>query len=103
MTSSWVLVSSRHTAPARPPPKAPAMRTRVSWTRRGDSKKIRVRGSVASAPRNRSASPALRGTNPSKAKRSEGRPDSASAVRGAEGPGIAETGTPCAMASVTTR
>ena len=102
-TSSWVLVSSRHSAARRCPPKALASSVRVSWTRRGDSKKIRVWASLASELSSRARSPLLRGRNPSKLKRSLARPDSASAVSTAEGPGATVTGTSASIAALTRR
>ena len=102
-TSSWVLVSSRHSAARRCPPKALARSVRVSWTRRGDSKKIRVWASLASELSSRARSPLLRGRNPSKLKRSLARPDSASAVSTAEGPGATVTGTSASIAALTRR
>src|SRR2546430_13528162 len=58
----------------------------------GDSKKTVVRGSVASPLSHRAFSPVRRGAKPSKQNRSHGRPDRASAVVTAEGPGRQVTG-----------
>ena len=102
-TCSWVLVSSRHSAAGRSAPRASAMATRESWTRRGDSRKIMVRSWVARDSRARRRSPGLRGRNPSKQKRSEASPDRARAVSTAEGPGATVTGTCSRTAAWTSR
>ncbi len=69
----------------------------------GASKKTRVRSSAASArSRVRRADPE-RGRNPSKQNRSQGSPDSASAVVTALGPGATVTGAPASRAARTSR
>ena len=93
-TSSWVLVSSRQTAAGRSGPNADTASARKSASRCGASKKTIVRGSAASAARALRRRPPLRGGNPSKVNRSLGRPDTASAVVTADGPGRQVTGTP---------
>ena len=79
------------------------MAASASAMRCGASKNTSVRVSVASARSARARSPALRGRKPSKAKRSTGRPLSASAVSTADGPGTAVTGSPAATAAATSR
>ena len=90
-TSSWVLVSSRHTAAARSSPNASAIAASAASVRCGASKNTIVRCSAASAASRRDRSPALRGRKPSKQNRSTGSPDTASAVSTADGPGTAVT------------
>ena len=102
-TSSWVLVSSRQTAPGRSSPSASAIAASAASVRCGASKKTIVRSSVASAARRRPRSPALRGRKPSKQNRSTGRPLTASAVSTALGPGTAVTRTSCSTAAATSR
>ncbi len=58
-TSSWVLVSSRQTAPRRSGPNTSAIAFRVAWVRCGASKKTRVRSSPATAASRRARSPRL--------------------------------------------
>jgi hypothetical protein len=101
--SSCVLVSSRQTTAARSSPCEERSSARVAASRRGDSKNTWVRGSAASSASRRSRSPGLRGTKPSKQNRSVGRPETASAVVTADGPGTAVTRTPAAAAAATTR
>ena len=67
------------TAPRRSGPRRPPSQT-ASRRPGGASKKIMVRGSVASWPSRRARSAALRGRKPSKQKRSTGRPEMANAV-----------------------
>ena len=86
-TSSWSLVSSRHTAARRSAPNASASAARLAASRDGASKKTSVRRSPASSARRRIRSPGLRGRKPSNANRSVGSPDTASAVITALGPG----------------
>ena len=62
-----------------------------------------MRGSAASSPNRRARSPFLRGGNPSKQNRSVGRPETASAVVTADGPGTAVTRIPAAAAAATSR
>ena len=102
-TSSWVLVSSRHTAAARSAPKASAIADRAACVRWGASKNTIVRSSAASAASRRARSPALRGRKPSKQNRSTGRPETASAVSTADGPGTAVTSMPASTAAATSR
>ena len=87
-TSSWVLVSSRHTARRRgrrrtPRPSRPARPRCGAAPRRTPSSAAR-RPAPASR---RDRSPALRGRKPSKQNRSTGSPETASAVSTADGPG----------------
>ena len=70
----------------------------VAASRCGASKSTTVRRSSASASSARRRSPGRRGRKPSKQNRSDGSPDSASAVVTADGPGTAVTGTPAATA-----
>src|SRR5258708_3146592 len=79
-TSSYVLVSSRHTAAGRLGPNAAAASARDAGRRCGASKNTRVRGSVASAAKGERRSAGLRGRKPSKQNLSLGRPDHANAV-----------------------
>ena len=102
-TSSWVLVSSRQTAAGRSEPNASAIASSAASVRCGASKKTSVRSSSATAASRRDRSPALRGRNPSKANRSTGSPDTASAVSTADGPGTAVTRTPASTAAATRR
>ena len=87
-TSSWVLVSSRHTAPRRSSPNALGHRGERGLgpvRRLEEHHRPRL---VAPARRAAgTARPALRGRNPSKQNRSTGSPETASAVSTADGPG----------------
>ncbi|SCD50173.1 hypothetical protein GA0115240_11156 [Streptomyces sp. DvalAA-14] len=103
LTSSYVLVSSRQTAARRSGPKTSAIAPRVSSIRCGASKYTSVRRSAATSRSRDSRSPALRGRNPSKQKRSTGSPDTASAVSTADGPGTAVTVIPRSTAAATSR
>mgnify|MGYP006196215981 CR=1 FL=1 len=69
-TSSWVLVSSRHTAAGRSSPIAAAIAVSAAAVRCGASKKTMVRRSPESSARCLERSPAFRGRKPSKVKRS---------------------------------
>ena len=102
-TSSWVLVSSRHTAAGRSAPRACAIAASAAAVRCGASKNTMVRSSSASPSSRRARSPALRGRKPSKQKRSTGSPDTARAVSTADGPGTAVTRTSAATAAATSR
>ena len=102
-TSSWVLVSSRHTAAGRSAPNASAIAASVASVRCGDSKKTIVRRSPRSSASIRRRSPGLRGGKPSKQKRSTGSPDTASAVSTADGPGTEVTVIPRSTAAATSR
>ena len=76
---------------------APAASTasrRQSASRRGDSKNTHVRGSAASVASQDTRAECLRGANPSKQNLPDGRPDTASAVVTADGPGRQLTGRP---------
>ncbi len=87
-TSSWVLVSSRHTAPGRSSPNASAIAASVGLGAVGrleEHHRALLRGQSSASRRARS--PALRGRNPSKQNRSTGSPDTASAVSTARRPG----------------
>ncbi|MCW2930997.1 MAG: hypothetical protein JWM19_1959 [Actinomycetia bacterium] len=101
--SSCTLVSSRQTTAARSGPCDALSSRKVACTRRGDSKKTWVRGSVASSVKRAWRSPGLRGGKPSKQNLSVGSPETARAVVSAEGPGIAVTRIPACAAAVTTR
>ncbi len=103
LISSCTLVSSRHTTAARPAPCELASSPRVLASLRGDSKNTCVRVSVASSANRRSRSPGLRGGYPSKQNLSVGRPQTASAVVTAEGPGTAVTLMPASAAAATSR
>jgi len=103
LISSCTLVSSRQTTAARSAPWETASSFSVSASLRGDSKNTWVRVSAARSANRRSRSPALRGGNPSKQNLSVGRPETASAVVTADGPGIAVTVTPAAAAAATSR
>ena len=61
-----------------------------------------MRSSCASASSLPRRAPSLRGRNPSKQNLSVGSPETASAVRTADGPGIAVTLSPRSMQAVTT-
>ncbi len=102
-TSSWVLVSSRQTAAARSSPNAAAIAVSAAAVRWGASKNTMVRSSPASAASRRDRSPAFRGRNPSKQNRSTGSPETARAVRTADGPGTEVTAMPSATAAATSR
>ena len=102
-TSSWVLVSSRHTAATRSSPHEVAIAASAASVRCGASKKTIVRSSSRSESRRRARSPALRGRNPSKQNRSTGSPLTASAVSTALGPGTEVTRTPASTAAATSR
>ncbi len=75
----------------------------MAASRCGASKNTSVRCSSARAANARERSPARRGRNPSKQNRSTGRPDTASAVVTADGPGSAVTAMPSAIAATTSR
>ena len=62
-----------------------------------------MRVSAASSANLRARSPGLRGGNPSKLNLSVGRPETASAVTTADGPGTAVTLIPAAAAAATSR
>ena len=102
-TSSYVFVSSRHTAAGRSSPSASAIAASAASVRCGASKKTIVRSSAARAASRRPRSPALRGRKPSKQNRSTGSPLTASAVSTALGPGTAVTRTSCSTAATTSR
>ena len=101
--SSWVLVNSRHTTARRCGPSWAAASARQSASRRGDSKNTAVRGSTASTASQLRRADCLRGANPSKQNRSDGNPDTASAVVTAEGPGRQETIRPASIQAETRR
>src|SRR3954469_24146203 len=103
LTSSYVFVSSRHTAARRSVPNTSAIAPSVSSSRCGASKYTSVRRSSATSRSRESRSPPLRGRNPSKQNRSTGSPDSASAVRTADGPGTAVTRTSFSTPAATSR
>ena len=75
----------------------------MSASRRGDSKNTQVRGSAASVVSQDSRADCLRGANPSKQNLSDGRPDTASAVVTADGPGRQLTGSPASTQAATSR
>ncbi len=73
------------------------------WTRSGDSKNTRVRGSCWSDCSRRIRSLGFFDGNPSNVNRSVGSPLTTRAARTADGPGITRTTIPSAMHAVTTR
>ena len=77
------------------------MSARLAASRRADSKKISVAGTVASAARKSRRAERRFGGKPANRNRSDGRPDNSSAVAGADGPGRQVTGSPRAVASRT--
>ena len=87
-TSSWVLVSSRHTAAAAVGAERLGHRgeRRLGAVRRLEEHHRALLVGAAPASR-RPRSPALRGRKPSKQNRSTGSPETASAVSTADGPG----------------
>jgi len=75
----------------------------VAAIRRGDSNSTWVRASAASSSNLRARSPPFLGGKPSNEKRSEGNPETASAVVTADGPGSEVTLMPAAAAAATRR
>src|SRR5204862_242041 len=87
--------------PAPPAVGGAAASASMSGRRWGDSNSMSVAGTFASAASRARRAALLGGRKPSKKKRSVGNPETTSAVRIAEGPGIGVTGTPSWMAACT--
>ena len=98
---SWILVSSRQTAPRRSAPQAAARSRSVAATRPGASYSTDPRGSAAIAARRSRRSRPDRGRNPSNAQRGPATPDAATAARTAEAPGIGTTRPPSSAQAAT--
>src|SRR5437667_3344197 len=98
--SSNFLVSSREIEAGRSP-QASARSRKLSRSRCGDSKKMRVRGSRRNSSMRARRRAARRGRNPSKANRSVGSPETSRAQSALEAPGIGTTGTPASTAART--
>ena len=103
-TSSYFLVSSRHTAAARAGPSTSTRRgERVGQPVRRLEEDARPAARRPASPASAAARPSRRGAKPSKQNRSTGSPDSTSAVVTADGPGRQVTGSPSAAAAATSR